>query len=413
MLKIALRNVFRNRRRTLLSLLLIALGTASLLVFRGYFDFVHWALEIEAVETYGHLQIAPPSYWEGTAQGYEYLIGPEQLEKIVSLLKQDPDFKDYTVRLTLTGLVGTDKKSSVFTATGVEPQSKIADFSDFFSVEGDYLQPGDQDTVLLGVGLAKQLGIGKEDLQPMNGLPGPPLVVMASTVSGQYNAGNLFVIGLIETGQPEVDARLAVVPLAFAQSMLQTQGVEKVLVELKGIEATEPAKKRLERAFSQAGLDLKIKTWEDLAVFRRQVMGWFGAVYRFMSVAIFALVFFSILEVMTMSFFERMREIGTIRAIGTKRRQVFSMFTMEGLLIGILGGLLGVGLGWLIGWLVNEAAIYYVPPGYSIEVPLRIRLVFGSALVPFFTAALSALISTLYPAWRAARIRVVEALRYV
>ncbi len=412
MVKIALRNVFRNRRRTLLSLLLIALGTASLFVFKGYFDFINWGMGLQAVEQYGHLQIADPRFWEGTSEGYEYLIDSDKLARIMDTLRGDPDFEDYTVRLTFTGLVGTDKKSTVFVATGVEPGSEIAGFHSLLK-EGDDLQPGDQNTVLLGVGLAKALGIRVEDLEPLNEWPGPPVVVMATTVDGQYNARNLFVVGLLETGQPEADARLAAVPLEFAQSILNTQSVEKVIVQLGRVEATEPAKERLEQAFAQAGLQLEIKTWDDLAIFREQAMGWFGAIYRFMSVAIFVLVFFSILEVMTMSFFERMREIGTIRAIGTKRLQVFGMFTTEGLLIGVIGGLLGLGLGWLIGWLVNEADVRYVPPGWTTEVPLGIRLIWANALVPFLTAAFSTLVSTLYPALKAARVRVVEALRYI
>ncbi len=412
MLRIALRNVFRNRRRTLLSLLLIALGTASLFVFKGYFDFIHWGMGQDAVAQYGHLQIADPRFWDSTAEGYEYLIDQAKLEKIIAILESDPDFEDFTVRLTFMGIVGTEKKSSVFVVTGVDPGNEIASFK-FLLSQGKYFQPGDQNTVLLGVGLAKQLGIGTEDLGPRDGFPGPPVVVMAATASGQYNARNLFVTGLLETGQPEADARLAAAPLSFAQNILNTQGVEKIIVKLKSIEATEPAQARLEQALKQANFDLGIQTWEDLAVFRKQATAWFGAIYRFMGAAIFVLVFFSILEVLTMSFFERMREIGTIRAIGTKRSQVFGLFLSEGALIGLMGGLIGLAVGWGLGWLVNAANIRYEPPGWSIDVPLRIRLVMENGLVPFLTAALSTLVSTLYPALRAARVRVVEALRYV
>jgi putative ABC transport system permease protein len=413
MLKIALRNVFRNRRRTLVSVTVIALGTASLFVFKGYFDFIDWGMGEGAVAQYGHLQIADPRFWDSTAEGYEYLLSSEKLHHIVAILKDDPDYEAFTVQLTFTGIVGTAKKSSVFLATGVEPESEIASFQYTLS-EGDYLQPGDHNTVLLGAGLAKQIGMRKEDLGPHEGgYPGPPVVVMATTVSGQYNARNLFVIGFVETGQPEYDARLAVVPLSFAQSILNTQGVEKVIVKLKSTAATWQAKQRLERAFAKAGLALQIKTWDELATLRKQLGAWFSAIYRFMGTAIFVLVFFSILEVMTMSFFERMREIGTIRALGTLRAQVFALFVSEGLVIGLLGGLLGIGLGWGIGWLINEANIYYVPPGTARAVPLGVRLVLGNAIGPFLIASCSTLVSAIYPAWRAARISVVEALRYV
>jgi putative ABC transport system permease protein len=116
---------------------------------------------------------------------------------------------------------------------------------------------------------------------------------------------------------------------------------------------------------------------------------------------------------MTMSFFERMREIGTIRAIGTKRHEVFLIFLSEGLFLGLLGALAGVGLGWGFGWLINSADLTYVPPSSTMAVPLEVRLVLGNIWAPFLTALLSTLVSTLYPAFRAARTRVVEALRYV
>jgi putative ABC transport system permease protein len=413
-LKLALRNVFRNRRRTLLSLSLIALGTASLFVFKGYFDFMDWGLGEQAVMENGHLQIADPRFWDKSAEGYEYLINPETRDKVVAILKEDPDFKDYTVQLTVTGIIGTEKKSSVFMASGVEPASEIASLK-YLLMDGggSYLQPDDQNTVVLGVGLAKQLGIRKEDLGSHDAFPGPPVVVMAATVSGQYNARNLFVRGLLETGLPEIDARLAVVPLAFAQNILSTRSVEKIIVALKSIEATEPARKRLTQRLAEAGLKLRIKTWDDLAIFRKQVKAYFGSIYHFIGAAIFVLVFFSILEVMTMSFFERMREIGTIRAIGTNRVQVFGLFVGEGVLLGVCGGLVGLALGWGVGWLINKAHIYYEAPGWSVSVPLRIRLSWGNVLGPFVIASLSTLISTIYPAWRAARVQVVEALRFV
>lgn len=412
MFKVVLRNVFRNRRRTLLSLFLIALGTATLFVFKGYFDFIHWGMGLMAVAQYGHLQIADPRFWDATAEGYEYLVSKEKLDRILAILKSDPDFEDFTVRLTVSGIIGTEKKSAVFVATGVEPESEIASVKEILS-EGSNLQPGDQNTVLLGVGLAKQLGIKKEDLGPCDGYLGPPVVVMATTVAGQYNARNLFVTGFLKTGQPAVDAKLAAVPLVFAQNILNTQSVEKVIVKLKSIELTELAKARLEQAFAQAGLDLKIKTWDELAVFRKQLTAWFGVIYRFIGVAIFVLVFFGILEVMTMSFFERMREIGTIRAIGTKGVQVFTMFLTEGFFLGLIGGLCGLGLGWGVGWLVNAADIHYVPPGSALEVPLGIRLVLENAIVPLLVVVFSTIASTLYPALRAARVQVVEALRYL
>ncbi len=108
-----------------------------------------------------------------------------------------------------------------------------------------------------------------------------------------------------------------------------------------------------------------------------------------------------------------MREIGTIQAIGTQLRQVFGMFFNEGLLLGLIGGLFGLGLGWLLGWLINLANIPYTPPGFTVAIPITIRLAAHNLPVPFLTAFGSTLLSTLFPAIKAARTQIVEALRYV
>jgi len=138
-----------------------------------------------------------------------------------------------------------------------------------------------------------------------------------------------------------------------------------------------------------------------------------NVVFSFMTVAIFTLVFFSILEAMTMSFFERIREIGTIRAIGTKRYEVLRMFLEEGLLVGLIGGALGLALGWGLGSLINAAEIMYNPPGWSVKIPIEIQLSLRGGAVPFLAAVFSTLVSTFYPAYRATRVEIVEALRYV
>jgi putative ABC transport system permease protein len=125
------------------------------------------------------------------------------------------------------------------------------------------------------------------------------------------------------------------------------------------------------------------------------------------------LVFFSVLEVLTMSFLERTREVGTIRAIGTNRLQVFRIFLAEGTILGLLGGVLGVLAGAALGLWINSVDIRWLPPGALDPVPVRIAVNLSVAVVPFLTALISTFLGTLYPAWKTARQNIVEALSYV
>jgi putative ABC transport system permease protein len=122
------------------------------------------------------------------------------------------------------------------------------------------------------------------------------------------------------------------------------------------------------------------------------------------------LVFFIVLQVLTLSFLERTREVGTIRAIGTKRYQVFLMFFMESVFLGLLGGLIGIVAGWLAGQGFNALGIGWTPPGAIEPVPVRLRLELKNAVWPFLISAMATALSALYPALHSARLNVVEAL---
>jgi len=399
MLKIALRNVFRNRRRSLLSLGLIALGAAILFLARAYFDDTIYQLRWAAAQRYGHLQVAASGYWE-SASGRRPLIDEATAARLAAILREEPEVVRFTGELSLSGLIGTEKRSVIFRAIGVEPGGEIGGFP---LDEGEGLAEGDKGEALIGTGMAEELGVGVGDY----------LTVMTTTIDGAYNAGALRVKGIFRWWQAEVSRQVAIVPLLFAQRMLNTDAVEKILVELQSLDNTPEVARRLAERFKEAGLPLEVRRWDELSAFYRQVRGYYGAIYSFITTAIFILVFFSILEMMTMSFFERMREIGTLRAIGAKQHEVFLIFLGEGLILGLFGALLGAGLGWGLGWLINTADLSYIPPSSTMAVPLKVRLVVGNILAPSLTALLSALVSTLYPALRAARAGVVEALRYV
>ncbi len=133
-----------------------------------------------------------------------------------------------------------------------------------------------------------------------------------------------------------------------------------------------------------------------------------------MRLIILIIVIFSIANTMTMSVFERMREIGTIRAMGTKRRGVLSLFLIEGLILGALGGTLGVVFGIVAAKLISIKGIYIPPPPTMTEgYTALINIVPKDLIFAFCLAVGTSLISSIYPAFKAARLKVVDALRYI
>ncbi len=398
-LLIPLRNLSRNRRRTLLSLAIIALGTAMIYAVRGYVDESLLNYRASTVQQFGNLQIASPLLWAEKTENFQYLIAPEKVAQIVKILQETPEVTAYTVQLTLSGLAITERKTKVVSATALEPQNQALDYNDLV-VEGSGLNPNDRAKALIGRTLAEELQLK----------PGDFFTMTTTTVDGAYNVGPLQVAGIYTLNNAIAEGQLIFLPLSYGQVLLDTAGVAKVIVTINNIDDTERVATLVQRKLAEAGLDFEVRTWEQLAEFYRQIKSFFDILFGFLTIAVSVLVFFIVLQVLTLSFLERTREVGTIRAIGTKRYQVFLMFFMESVFLGALGSLIGIIGGWIVGQGFNTLGIGWTPPGALEPIPVRVRLELLNAIAPFIISTVATVLSALYPALHSARLNVVEAL---
>ncbi len=398
-LLIPLRNLWRNRRRTLLSLAIIALGTAMIYAVRGYVDESIISYRAGTVSQFGNFQIASPLLWAEKTENFQYLIPPDKVARIAKILQETPEVTAYTVQLGLSGLAITERKTEVVRATALEPQNRALDYNDLV-VEGSGLAPDDRAKVLIGRTLAEELQLK----------PGDFFTMTTTTVDGAYNVGPLQVAGIYTFNNAIVEGQLIFMPLSYGQILMDTAGVTKIIVMTNTIDDTDRVAAVVQRKLTTAGLDFEVRTWEQLADFYRQLKGFFDILFGFLMIAVSVLVFFIVLQVLTMSFLERTREVGTIRAIGTKRYQVFLMFFMESVFLGACGGLLGIGAGWLVGQGFNAVGIGWTPPGALEPIPVRVRLELQNAVTPFIIGAVATALSALYPALHSARVNVVAAL---
>jgi putative ABC transport system permease protein len=163
------------------------------------------------------------------------------------------------------------------------------------------------------------------------------------------------------------------------------------------------------------GEPLEVQDFEALNPFYGQAIGMFAAIFGFMAVLIGAIVLFTVGNTMGTAVVERTTEIGTLRAVGLRRSGIRWLFVCEGALLGLIGAVAGVVLALALAWLVNHSGMTWRPPGQVDPVPLRVRvwgetaLIAGAALGLLVVAVLSAW----WPAQRAARMNIVEALRHV
>jgi len=399
---LALRNLARNRRRTLLSVGIVALGCALSLVVLGFVERSRSLIQETTVLQFGNLQIADPDLLDGKAEGFGYLISPSTRERVEGLVRAEAGVKGTTVQLSLSGLLAVRRTTAVVRAVGVVPENGVLDYNDLV-VEGRGLRPGDVGAVLVGQTLAEELGLRVGDFVNLT----------ATTVAGAFNVSPLEVVGLFRFSSAEVERSQVFVPLEFAQLLLATDGVDRIVVRLDRLARTWSAARAIGRRLASAGIPLAVRTWDVLSPFYRGLSGFFDLLFGFLIAAVFVLVFFVVLQILTLSFLERTREIGTIRALGTRRREVFRLFLQEGFWLGTIGGAVGALAGIALALLFNAAGIPWQPPGTVQPVTLGVDFTGAVVLVPLVVSVLSTLLSAILPAYQATRVSVVDALRAV
>jgi putative ABC transport system permease protein len=191
--------------------------------------------------------------------------------------------------------------------------------------------------------------------------------------------------------------------------------VTAIVLQLKHTADMPAVRTRLKQLFEQNHLDLEVRDFGELAPFYVQVVAMFSTIFIFISLVMGVIVLFAVVNTMTMNVMERTNEIGTIRAMGVRRRGVRAQFILEGALIGAIGATAGALLGVAIAALVNSAALSWVPPGNSGAVPFQVDVLKHPLLIAVTWLVLTfvAIAAALIPANRAARLSVVDALRHV
>jgi len=404
-------NLFRQKRRSLVTLSSIVLGGVAIFIFGGFVDYSFWALREQTIRTnLGHIQLYKQGYLaSGEASPLNY--GIDDYEGIRQRLLEDaqlgPLIKTVTGQLEYSGIISNYDSgvSTFYTAVGIEPESALLLGSLDQIVLGSDLSRIDHTGATIGAGLARGLGAGYDDYLDM----------LAVNPSGGQNAMSVSVRGILESGIKEYDDRMLKMPLKTAQMLLETDQVSKMIVLLDDTAHTEQAKARIDALIAQHNWPLESVHWRDLALFYHQVVNLFNGIFFFIKAIVSTIVVFMISNTMMTNVLERTREIGTLRAIGLTRREVSRLFLLEGITMGVVGALVSIAVGIVIAEMINLNGVPMPPsPGYSRGYLAFIRwsedwnLFWFSAML----AVVTALIASILPARRAARLVIAHAFRH-
>jgi putative ABC transport system permease protein len=403
----AFRNVLRNKRRSLITLLAVGVGFMAINVFGGYTARTFTGLQTSAIygEGNGHLTIFKKGFLtEGKMNPKQYMITAEEIGQITNLLTKNPAVKRIIPKMDLSGLISNGMISTIFIANGIAAEDEAFLTTDYpYRGEGQPINAQQPSGAVMASGLAKML----------NFKVGDTAVIMSNTLDGQMNALDMNVAGVVNTGFEATNDKFLIMPLQFAQSLYDTTSVDRLVVVLNDTVQTASMRQWLQAQLPTINFQAEIKSWDEMSIMYTKVKGLFDMIFLFIFCIVLVIVVTSVVNTMTMSVVERTQEIGTLRALGLKRRDVLRIFGAEGFMIGLLGTGIGFVGTILTILLIALSKLSYIPPGVDTPVPIEVAFAPSNMLVSAVFLIVLSFIAAISPSFRASRLKIVDALGHI
>lgn len=463
-LALALRNLLRNRRRSVATLLAVAIGAVAILLFGGYRSNIKYTLQTSYVRAGGHLQIQHADFFL-FGSGNPTAFGIAGYEKLLAALGRDPSLKAMTYLATpvlqfegIAGNYGAGVSRTILgkglVAGEYSAMQRWNDFAVPLVSPPSALEDTPPDSVIVGTGVARVLQLcralksancaerGEErksdgaavpdDIAQLSQLEAPVrgakgeaakagrIELLATSANGTPNVASLHVVRAETQTFKELDEIAIVTHLAQAQRVVYGRSAPRVtaiMIQLNRTDQIEAAKERLAALLpaSSSGQPLAVHDFGTLNPYYGQTVELFDTIFGFIAVLIGGIVLFNVGNTMNTAVVERTTEIGTLRAMGLRREGIRRLFIAEGTLIGVAGAVFGVFCALAAAFVLNRSGLTWLPPGVIDPIPLELRVWSEPAMLVMTSIGLVVVAtgSALWPAHRAARLPIVDALRHV
>jgi putative ABC transport system permease protein len=396
------RNLWRSPRRTMISLFAIAAAAAALITFQSFVDGVRTTFRRNVITSqYGHYQIFKKGVREfKTDEGsafYQITNAPEVRKSIEEAVGP---LAFLSRRQQFFGLVSTGEKSTGGMGIGIDAEEEQRFLTLTEVKDGKPLANSPADSIFLGYIFAKKLGVKVGDF----------VTLVVTTAQGSINALDLQVVGTYQSGITELDNNMYFIHYETAVNLLQAKGAHQILLGFKSDDELQ-YKNQLDTLFKDKFPDLDLVHWQVMAPYFANTMGWLDSIFKVVRVIIILIATLSIINVFTITLLERTGEFGTMRAIGTRRREVTGMILVEGMMQAVFGSVLGVvvGIGIITLGMRNGISM---PPPLMMSVPFEV-----SFAVPWRGVATTSVLciviaggAGILPALKMSKINIVEAL---
>jgi len=407
--KIAIRNLLRYKRRTFLTASLITVGVVFVLAFVSISgSFKNMMIGQITDSMMGHLQV----HRKGFVASIETLplnlnLKGGAIGRLEKILNEQPEIEAYSPRVKFAGMFSNFTETSSIRLTAIYPEKEFKTvplLPGRVTDGGKELNPG-------GILIPELLARG------MKIKPGDAVVIVATNADGSVNGKQFTVTGVMESATGP-GGRDGYIHMDDARELLRMDGqqVSEYAVRLKDFGKLTALGEKLDsllaKELNQQGKPIfELHTWEKLSPFFN-IARMIDLMTFFIKLMLIAIVLISIMNVMIMAVYERIREIGTIAAIGTLPGKILSMFLIEGFCMGVGGALIGDLVGIALVYILNLLKISY-DFGQQKGLILQAGVYPADILVISATVIIVSVIASLQPAFKASRMEPIQALRHV
>lgn len=411
-LKLSARNLLRYRRRTLLTSALIVLGVVSVLTFVGVSgSFKNMMVGLITDSMLGHVQVHRRGYVASIdSLPLNLNMSDTMAARVETVLKSHPDVAAYSNRVKFGAMFSNFAETTSIRVNGVDPDAEAAT-TPLLRGRVRALREGEpvlrRGEILVPVLLARGLKVS----------PGDEVVLIATNKDGSVNGKTFKVRSDLEsvTGPGGRDGYIHIEDARELLRMTQPE-VSEIAVRLKSLDRVDAAAAALASELTQlknkqGNPVLEVHDWQRLSPFAN-IAKMIDMLTVFIRIMLIAIVLVSVMNVMVMAVYERIREIGTIAAIGTPPRRILALFLSEGLLLGVLGSLAGIALSAAVVYGINLAGMTF-DFGQQRDLPLVGAIALADAVAVGGMVIAVAVIASLQPAWKASRMDPIDALRHV
>jgi ABC-type lipoprotein release transport system permease subunit len=405
-IRLGVRNLFRHSRRSLITIAMIGSGIAGLMFLRGFADGSY----SQAIENFtsiasGHLQI----YRKGFRSTTNVELPIEDIEAVKKIIRSRAEVKGLSERIMSQALISTAINAQGIMLVGISPEEelRVTRINQFVSA-GSFFGRDDNQSILVGRQLA----------QTLKAAIGDKVVIFVQAYHGSMEAATYRIKGFIETGGKDIDARAAFITLEAARMLLGYSAEEAscVVVRLENTKEVPKIIQWLKPFLEQNGYEAS--SWDEIGPEMKEWIAFFDAIIEVIMIVVLLVVAVGIMNTIFMGVFERTHEFGLMVALGTRRSQLMLVVISEAAILSLLGICFGIILGLAcikyfhhvginLTWYGQIRSQFYLSPR-----------VFPVASAKFLLKAIiflsiDSLLVSFYPAWKAASMEPIEAMRHI